>query len=261
MVPILFQEWEYVPIYSETNLSYSGFYGEVIPNQSLAKTKKQSVDDITLKSDVTYINDSRDEIKVGYSIKSVKTDLQFENLKGAKTNLTRKALQIALYGKYRFLRWEDLGIDIGSRINVLTLSEQRGSILEPRISLTYRLFPWLALKGAWGIYTQDLITLTNENEVISLFEPWVIVPNYLEPLEAIHYIAGVEFDGIRNFTFSVEGYYKALHNTAEINEEKILSTDPDFVQGSGEAYGSEYLVRYINFQYTSHRILYIKLGV
>ena len=103
---------------------------------------------------------------------------------------------------------------------MLTLSEQRGPILEPRISLTYRLFPSLALKGAWGIYTQDLITLTNENEVISIFEPWVIVPNYLEPVEAIHYIAGIEFDGIRKFTFSVEAYYKALHNTAEINEEK-----------------------------------------
>jgi len=249
----LFQEWDYVPIYSETYLSYSGFYGEVNPNQSLAKPRNNSVNDITLRSDVTYINDSRDEIKVGYSLKSVETDLQFENLMGAKTSLTKKSLQIALYGKYRFLRWEDLGIDIGSRINVLTLSEQRGPILEPRISLTYRLFPSLALKGAWGIYTQDLITLTNENEVISIFEPWVIVPNYLEPLEAIHYIAGIEFDGIRNFTFSVEAYYKALHNTAEINEEKILSTDPDFVQGSGEAYGSEYLVRYLtsNIQTTA----------
>lgn len=249
----LFQEWDYVPIYSETNLSYSGFYGEVIPNQSLVKPRNNTVDDITLRSDVTYISDSRDEIKVGYSIKSVKTDLQFENLKGAQTSLTKKALQIALYGKYRLLRWEDLGVDIGSRINVLTLSEQRGSLFEPRIGLTYRLFPWLALKGAWGIYTQDLITLTNENEVISLFEPWVIIPNYLEPLEAIHYIAGIEFDGIQNFTFSIEAYYKALHNTAEINEDKTLSTDPDFVQGSGEAYGSEYLMRYLtsNIQATA----------
>ena len=240
----LFQEWEYVPVYSETNLSYSGFYGEVNPNESLAKPRQNAVDDVTLKTDVTYINDSRDEIKVGYSLKSVKTDLIFENLKGATTNLTRKALQLALYGKYRFLRWDDLGIDAGTRLNVITLSEQRSSAFEPRINFTYRVFRWLALKGAWGIYTQDLITLTNENEVISLFEPWVITPNNLKPLEAIHYVGGLEYDAINNFTFSIEAYYKVLHNTAEQNDAKTLSTDPDFIQGSGVAYGSEYLARY-----------------
>ena len=91
----LFQEWEYVPVYSETNLSYSGFYGEVNPNESLAKPRQNNVDDVTLKTDVTYINDSRDEIKVGYSLKSVETDLRFENLKGAETKLSRKALQLS----------------------------------------------------------------------------------------------------------------------------------------------------------------------
>ena len=151
----LFQEWEYVPIYSETNFSYSGFYGEVFPNESLVKPRKNTVNDVTLKSDITYINNSRDEIRVGYSLKSVKTELEFENLKGAGTNISKKALQIALYGKYKFLRWDDLGIDIGSRINVITLSTQRGSILEPRVNMTYRIFPWLALKGDWGLYTQD----------------------------------------------------------------------------------------------------------
>lgn len=242
----LFQEWEYVPIYSETNLSYSGFYGEVLQNEGLVKPRNNTVADITLKSDVTYINESRDEIKVGYSIKSVKTELQFENLMGAKTDLSKKALQLALYAKYRFLRWEDLGVDIGTRINAITLTENYGSVFEPRINSTYRIFPWLAIKGAWGLFTQDLITLTNENEIISIFEPWVIIPDYLEPMESIHYVGGIEFDGIPDLSISIEGYYKILHNTAEINDRKIHSNDPDFIKGSGEAYGSEYLIRYFS---------------
>lgn len=130
-----------MPIYSETNLSYSGFYGEVLQNEGLVKPRNNTVADITLKSDVTYINESRDEIKVGYSIKSVKTELQFENLMGAKTDLSKKALQLALYAKYRFLRWEDLGVDIGTRINAITLTENYGSVFEPRINSTYRIFP------------------------------------------------------------------------------------------------------------------------
>lgn len=240
----LFQEWEYVPIYSETNLSYSGFYGEVFPNESQVKPRSNDVSDITLKSDITYINSSRDELKVGYSLKSVKTELKFENLKGARTDLSKKRLQLAIYGKYRLLRWEDIGLDIGTRVNVIPLSEKRGSVFEPRISTTFRILPWCTIKGAWGLYTQDLITLTNENEVISLFEPWVIIPNYLRPMESIHYIAGMDLDLSSSLTFTVEAYYKILHNSSEINDKKALSTDPDFVRGSGEAYGSEYLLRY-----------------
>lgn len=249
----LFQEWEYVPIYSETNLSYSGFYGEVFTNESFVKPRNNSVSDITLKSDVTYINESRDEIKVGYSIKSVKTSLEFENLVGAQTSVSKKALQLSLYGKYRFLRFEDIGIDIGTRINAITLSENYGDIFEPRINVTFRPFSWIAVKAAWGVYSQDLITLTNENEVISLFEPWLIVPDYLEPIKSIHYVGGIEFDGIPNLTISIEGYYKVLKNTAEINEHKIRSGDRDFVKGSGESYGSEYMIRYFSndFQATA----------
>lgn len=242
----LFQEWENVPVYSETNFSISNFYGEVFPNLSITKPRRNVINDITLKSDVSYISESKDEIKAGYSIKSINTELNFENLQGAATELNDKSLQLALYVKYKFLRFEDFGADIGSRLNVISLSEQSGPIAEPRINLTYRVFPFLALKGAWGIYSQDLITLTNESEVISLFEPWVITPNYLKPSDAVHYVLGLEYNGIENLTFTIEGYYKKLNHTAEENPNKIQASDLDFINGSGEAYGSEYWLKYAN---------------
>jgi len=184
----LFQEWEKLPIYSESNLSISSFNGEVLSKESIAKPRKNIVTDITLKSDFTFIDNNRNELQVGYNIKSVQTELYFENLQGGITDLKDKALNFSLYGKYKFLQWESFGADVGTRLNVLTLTQQRGSIFEPRISLTYNFLPNLLIKGAWGIYTQELITLTNENEVISLFEPWSIIPDYLNPSEATHYV-------------------------------------------------------------------------
>ncbi len=240
----LFQEWEDVPIYSESSLSTSNFSGEVLPKESFAKPRKNVVNDITLKSDFTYVYESRNELKVGYSFKSIKTELNFENLQGGVTDIIDKSLQFTLYGKYKFLQWESFGIDVGSRINVLTLSAQGGSIFEPRVNITYSIFPGLAIKGAWGIYTQDLITLTNEDEVISLFEPWVIVPDYLKPSESIHYVLGLEFVSFGNMNFTIETYYKLLRNTAEQNDNKTSASDPDFISGKGEAYGSEFLLRY-----------------
>ena len=56
---------------------------------------------------------------------------------------------------------------------------------EPRINLTYSLLPTLNLKAAWGIYQQELVTISDEDEVLPLFEPWIIIPKYLK--SPIHY--------------------------------------------------------------------------
>lgn len=240
----LFQELENLPIYFEANLSLSSFSGEVISKESLTKPRRNVVTDITLKSDFNYINAKRNELQIGYNLKSIETKLYFENLKGGITDINDKALQFELYGKYKFLQWESFGADFGARMNILTLTSQNASFFEPRVSLTYNILPNILIKGAWGIYTQELITLTNEDEVISLFEPWVITPDYLKPSEAIHYVLGLEFNSFSNFNFTIETYYKRLINTAEQYDNKIKSSDPDFIEGKGESYGSEFMFSY-----------------
>jgi hypothetical protein len=248
-----FQAWQDVPIYSEVNFSVSSFEGAITPKLSNAKERENSIRDITLTADFTNVYDSRDEIRVGYELKSVKTDYNFENLQGNKSALAQQALHFSLYGKYRFLRFENFGADIGTRINLLSLTKQHAPILEPRINLTYAVFPWLILKGAWGIYTQELITLTNENEVISLFEPWSIVPRYSPVPEAIHYVTGLELRLPSGISFNTEVYYKDLKHTVELNPDKADDQDPDLVQASGEAYGAEFMFKYSHqyFQFTT----------
>jgi hypothetical protein len=240
-----FQAWEDVPIYSETFLSISNFEGEVSPNLSDVKPKKNIVSDITFRTDFTNIYESRDEIKVGYKLTSFKSEINLENLQGNRTSASDKGLHFSVYGKYRFLRFEDFGADIGTRINFISLAKKSASFLEPRINLTYNIFPGISLKGAWGIYTQELITLVNEDEIISLFEPWLITPDYLNASEAIHYVGGLSIKLFEGLTFDTEVYYKLLKNTAEINDKKADDIDRDFVQGSGKAYGAEFFVQYL----------------
>ncbi len=239
-----FQAWEDVPIYSETYLSLSKFHGRISPKLSNSKERRNTVKDVTLRTDFTNIYESRDELSVGYKLKSVSTSLDFENLQGTRTALGDEGLEFSFYGKYKFMRFEDLGIDIGTRVNAIPLTSERPPLFEPRINLTYNLLAGMALKAAWGIYSQQMITLTNENEIISLFEPWLIVPDYLQVPEAIHYVAGLDFKRIENIEISNEIYYKKLLHTAEINDKKADNRDPDFVEGSGESYGWELMLEY-----------------
>ena len=91
---------------------------------------------------------------------------------------------------------------------------------------------------------QDLVTISDENEVVSIFEPWIITPLYLNPSNAIHYISGFEFTPTDNLSFNLEGYYKIMHNLAIVNDQKYFDSDPDLINGSGHSYGIEFQTKY-----------------
>lgn len=228
------------PLFFEVGMSASNFSGELIPKLSNSRAASNEVNDIGLQMDFTYMFDSKDEIGLGFHINQVKTSLFLENSRGIKTDLGKSAANISLYAKYKFLQFESFGMDAGTRMNLTSLSDNPNTkFFEPRLSFTWRLIPEIALKGAWGIYQQELTTISDENEIINLFEPWIISPDYLTPASAIHYILGFDTKPFAFLNFTVEGYYKTIDNLPLLNEKKIVGSDPDFVAGTGESYGLE----------------------
>ncbi len=232
------------PLFSELNISISNFSGEVVPKLSNALARKNELTDISLKMNFTYIYDRKDELGVGLDIRSIESKYFIKNKLGTVTDISEKAANISLFARYKLLSFEDFGADVGSRVNLIGLHEKGSFIFEPRASFTYRIFSDISIKAAWGIYLQELTTITNENEVISLFEPWVIIPEYLEPSKAIHYATGIDLFPDNDISVEVEGYYKKLNNIPAINQKKQIQSDPDLISGSGESYGWEFLLRF-----------------
>jgi len=233
-----------VPLYSRLGLSLSSFDGEVIPNLSSLKPRKNEIRDFTMKFDMNVLYDNHDEIEMGLKIKTLDTKFYQVNQLGAQTNLEKFAGNLSIYAKYKLLRFKDIGIDIGSRYNATGLSKDGTGKFEPRVSLTYRLLPWLTLQGAWGIYIQEVSTVSDEDEFISVFEPWIIIPDYIKVPTATHYNAGLDFNISSGVTFSVEGYYKLLKHLPLVNNQKYLTSDRDIIEGKGESYGWEFLFNY-----------------
>ena len=56
------------------------------------------------------------------------------------------------------------------------IGELEKALEDQRINFTYSLLPTLNLKAAWGIYQQELVTISDEDEILALFEPWIIIP-------------------------------------------------------------------------------------
>ncbi|HTS00710.1 MAG TPA: TonB-dependent receptor, partial [Bacteroidota bacterium] len=117
-------------------------------------------------------------------------------------------------------------------------------ILQPRLSVSCALGDSWLVKAAYGVYTQNIITISNEDDLISLFDAWLYLPDNLRPEEADHYVLGVEGSLTQRLSLSVQGYVKDYRSIALYNPDKIFPDDPDYLAGTGISSGVETLVRY-----------------
>ena len=233
------------PLYSQFTISYSQFLGELIPNFSKARPKKNKVDDISLKMDFHYLFDNKNEIEFGVQFQSLHTILKMENQFGINTKIDNSGAYIGTFFKYKFLQYENFGADVGFRADLKGLMDAGDFFIEPRVNLTYNVFPWFKLKGSWGVYQQEITTVSEESEVISLFEPYIIIPDYLPVSRAIHYIAGFEIQPLVPLTITTEAYYKKMNNITAVNDNKKFLEDKDLLRAQGEAYGVEFSLNYL----------------
>lgn len=234
------------PLFYEIGTSISNFTGEILPKYSGTRPLLNSISDYGLKMDFSYIFDNRDEIDLGFHIQQIQNKLEFKADNDEKTIYDNSNANIVLFAKYKFLRYENFGLDIGARVNAASLSAQgsKNAVIEPRFNVTFKPFSFLSIKAAVGRFRQELVTITDENDVINIFEPWIVIPVYLKTPVSDHYIAGMTIDFTDNLKFSFEGYYKNMTNLVFKNYGKIYSDDPDFLNGDGEAYGGEFGMKY-----------------
>ncbi len=227
------------PLYSEFTTSVSNSKGEVIPNGERTRAKKNEVNDFTVRMDFHYIFNSGNEIGTGVIFKAIKTKLFFVNPNGVTSDIKDFGGNISLYFQYFFKNSRRYTLTLGSRVILEGLKNRGNFYLEPRINFSYKLAKNISLKSAWGLYQQGITTITDESDVVPLFEPWFLTPGYLDPARAMHIDAGIFTNFGKFFSFNIETYFKDLHNLPEINRLKKEQSEPDLVSANGKSYGVE----------------------
>ncbi len=235
-------EWVQIydkPFFSRFLFSYSNFVGEVISNGSEVKPRYNAVTDFTFAAEFTLVLDSKDQLTLGLDFKNIKTELEQENENASLISLDDFSGNYILYSKYELMRFDDFGVDAGLRMYMSGLSDKGGFSIEPRIKGFWNPLKPMLFKLSVGSYRQEIATITDENEVISLFDPWTIYPDYLEATRSYNFSVGLEYFLSSAINLSLEGYYKTVNNLAAINERKIFPDDPPLINGDGKAYGLE----------------------
>ncbi len=116
-----------------------------------------------------------------------------------------------------------VGPTVGPRLRLLWLP--RGPASRQRFTL------------AGGLYHQQIVGLTNEQDVTDVFTAWTATPENHGVPRALHLIAGWQRQLGGGFELSLEGYYKAMENLSFPRFAPGLNTLDGFIRVDGEARG------------------------
>lgn len=227
-----------VPLFLDFAITLSKFKNEIIPKLSGLKPKSNEVSDFTLATDFSYILDNKDEINLGLDIKAITTSLFLQSNLDFRTDVGLDGIGSNAYVNYKFQSLSNLTLDIGTRLNIKDIAA-KGVFVEPRVNVSYLFSPELTIKAAFGVFQQELTTIEDEREVLSLFDPVIIVPAYLTKTRASHYIFGIASRLSDHVSINAESYYKNINSTPTLNENKTSFNEPDLLLSTGESYGGE----------------------
>jgi len=205
-----------------------------------------------------------DELKYGVTINGFKTEFQIYNSNNRRIDQFENTTEIAGFVKYKRIQSKKLIIEPGFRIQYY--ASLGNSSLEPRLKFKYLINKRLRLKGAAGLYSQNLISAVSDRDVVNLFYGFLSGPDDLpesvgdQPVthrlqKAQHAVLGIEIDLNSKSEMNIEGYVKDFTQISNINRDKIFDDNTenankpeylksDFIVETGMAYGFDITYKY-----------------
>ncbi|HWP83516.1 MAG TPA: TonB-dependent receptor [Bacteroidota bacterium] len=204
----------------------------------------------TVKETGLYLNatlytDSHDLYFFGFEFSFPTLEYNLVNNFGVRRRMFSSYVESWSWVRYQ-TKVGDLQLDGGIHLDIGSLFQRDPdlSMVQPRLNMAYSVIEGWKVKGSYGRFNQNIITVNNEDDVIPIFDAWIRVPNELKSETADHYVFGVEGNIWRTLSTSFQGYYKHYGSLVTYNRDKVDAIDPDYVNGSGRSYGLETLIRY-----------------
>ncbi|MBF8295151.1 MAG: Plug protein [Bacteroidetes bacterium] len=203
-----------------------------------------SVKEQGLRVNATVYTGPEDLYYFGFDFGFPTLDYTFVNRLGLNQIIQSSLLDVSAWIRYQ-TTLGPLQIDGGFHLEVGALFD--GSPpereIQPRLNASYLLAGTWRAKGSIGRFTQRMLTVGNEDDVISIFDAWIRVPKELPTEQADHYVIGISGSLTEQATINAEAYYKDYNSLVVYNRDKIEATDPDYIKGSGQSYGAEVTIR------------------
>ena len=172
-----------------------------------------------------------------------KTALTDTVMGGNKQKLT----MAAVYVEDDFALIRRLKANIGLRYAFFAVPEKSYHSLEPRLSLRWLFRDDMALKLSYAHMAQGIHLLSSTNLVMPS-DIWISIDKDLPLMRSNQWALGYNYEIMKGFDLSVEGFYKRMDNLLEYREGYSLMAPTvkwadQVVMGEGESYGIELLLQ------------------
>ena len=236
------------------NLAYSQY--DVRINESSSNPRSSTISNLNFGLDLTYFL-NQNEFRYGVGVVSNNTNFTTFDPKLNKEEQVKNNAELYAYGKYRWNFSKRFILEPNFRIHYYaSLSTLQ---FEPRMGAKFNLTEKIRLKGAFGLYSQNLVSTQSDRDVVALFQGFMSSPNQVYDnnesttgrpslpnvvQKSLHYVAGIEFDLNSDIEFTIEPYVKQFNNFVNINRNRIFPNQPQFIAETGLARGVDFLVKY-----------------
>lgn len=230
-------------------------------------TRTSGVNNFNLGFDFKYFI-REDVIKYGIEVSGFATNFSYLNSVGRKIDQDANTTEI---GGYIDLKMNRGLLVINPSFRAQYYASLGDFSPEPRLGIKYNVNENFRIKGAAGIYSQNLIAANSDRDVVNLFYGFISGPENLQDKiitssgeekerkhslqKAAHSILGFEQDLGKHISVNVEGYYKWFTQLSNINRNKIYDDNvdnndkpdvlkKDFIIETGTAKGVDAVLKY-----------------
>ncbi|MEM9548787.1 MAG: TonB-dependent receptor [Bacteroidota bacterium] len=195
---------------------------------------------------------NNNEFSYGIDLRSIRTDFDFVNPFSQIFMERQSTTEISGYLKYRQIIGN---LVIEPSVRFMYYASLSTFSPEPRLGLKYNISNKLRFKFGAGLYSQNLLSTSNERDVVNLFNGFLSGPTEQvrgfdgEPLDNVlqtsrHLVGGFEYDVSDNLQVNVEGYYKEFPRLITVNRNKLSTLEANYIEEEGEAYGIDFSAKY-----------------
>ncbi|MCF8381771.1 MAG: TonB-dependent receptor [Bacteroidales bacterium] len=263
--------WNYLlsnRLFSNTTLTYSKYNFEVFneyESKDLVNNETEidefkyfsGIEDYALKLDFDYYPSPKHSIKFGssYTYHDFKPGVTlFKYDYGGEGNSIDTTFgdvkifsnEFVAYAEDDYEITSGLKINAGLRFSMVDVQSKTYAILQPRLSLRYKVNKKLSLKAGYSKMTQFVHLLTTSS--ISLpTDLWLPVTKNIEPPISHQIAVGGSYQLPKDLMLTIEGFYKTMDNLIEYKEGAGFSGtgtgwESKVEKGKGWAYGGEILI-------------------
>jgi hypothetical protein len=249
----------------EGNIGYTEY--EISLDDQQGNPKSSKIEGFNLGLKFSYFSKTQ-EIKYGIEALGFKTNFDFNNSVGRRITQEQNTTELGFYIKDK-ITLKNLILEPSFRIHLYASLSNISP--EPRFAFKYLVSDKVRVKGAGGLYSQNLIAANSDREVVNLFYGFLSGPENLQQKfdgedithklqKSQHMILGVEIDPAKHVTVNVEGYYKYFSQLTNLNKNKVFDDTgeywdkpdylkKDFIIERGNAYGVDFSVKYDRKKY------------